>query len=236
MPQAGEDALFGTVDTWLLWCITGGPGKGLHMTDVSNASRTMMIDLSKTDASGRPAWDPPLMAVFGAKPSMMPKIVDSSGGEHESGGYGPISGEMPGYAKFGCKGLEGVPVGGMLGDQQAALFGQVVLPPDCHSLLPAASLPDALAPVAVSLLPTTSLTLSPSPPLVVRLATSLARPSARALLHLYPTRSHPQQQRPLKTPGHRRRYGTGCFLLLNTGDQFTPSSQGLLTTAAYKIK
>ena len=98
-------AVFGTIDSWLLWNLTGGPDGGRHATDVTNASRTLMMDL------GTLAWDPDLVAAMGVPMSMLPEIVPSIG--HLGTGVGP---------------LEGVPISSILGDQQAALFGQ-----GCHS-------------------------------------------------------------------------------------------------------
>lgn len=135
-------ALFGTMDTWLLWNLTGGTYGGLHITDVSNASRTMLMDLESL------AWDGEILEIFGIPEVMLPKIVSSS----------------QVYAE--CREpLEGVPVSGDLGDQQAALFGQT-----CFS------------------------------------------------------------------PGEAKNtYGTGCFMLMNSGESPVPSRNGLLTTLGYRI-
>ena len=136
------DALFGTIDSWLLWNLTGGAEGGLHLTDVTNASRTLMMDLRTLD------WDEKMLSILGVPKTMLPEIVPSSCV------YGEASG-----------GLSGVPIAGILGDQQAALFGQA-----CYD------------------------------------------------------------------PGEAKNtYGTGCFMLLNTGYDLTPSKSGLLTTLGYQI-
>ena len=138
------DLLFGNMDTWLLWNLTGGTDGGLHITDVTNASRTMLMDLKTLD------WDAGIMDVMGVPRAMLPEIKASSEvyGEVRSGGA-----------------LQGVPIAGDLGDQQAATFGQT-----CFS------------------------------------------------------------------PGEAKNtYGTGNFLLLNTGTEAVPSKNGLLTTVGYKI-
>lgn len=134
--EAGE-LRFGTVDTWLIWQLTGR-----HVTDVSNASRTMLMNLSTLD------WDPELLSAMGVPAAVLPEIVPSSQVYGEAGGV-----------------LAGVPVAGALGDQQAALFGQT-----CFA------------------------------------------------------------------PGEAKcTYGTGSFLLLNTGTAPVRSERGLLTTVAYRI-
>ena len=99
--ERGELA-FGTIDTWLLWNLTGGPNGGVHATDVTNASRTLLMNLQTL------AWDDELLAVFGVPRELLPEIRSSSEV------YGTIS-EGP---------LHGIPVAGILGDQQAATFGQ----------------------------------------------------------------------------------------------------------------
>ncbi len=139
--DAGQ-LLFGNIDTWCIWNLTGGVNGGVHVTDVSNASRTMLMNLETLD------WDPEIMAVMGVPRSMLPAIKASSEV------YGTCVGE-----------LAGVPVAGDLGDQQAALFGQT-----CFSAGEA-----------------------------------------------------------------KNTYGTGCFMLLNTGEKAVPSKSGLLTTLGYKI-
>jgi glycerol kinase len=134
--EAG-DLLFGTIDSWLLWNFTG-----LHLTDVTNASRTQLMDLHTLK------WDDALLATFGIPRAVLPDIVPSSTI------YGVATGE-----------LDGVPIGGILGDQQAALVGQTCL--------------------------------------------------------------HPGEA--------KSTYGTGCFLLMNTGLAPVPSTSGLVTTVAYKL-
>src|SRR5258707_11551852 len=136
------EVLFGNVDTWLIWNLTGGPNGGVHVTDVSNASRTMLMDLATLD------WDPDMLKVMGIPRAMLPAIKASSAV------YGNATGA-----------LAGIPVAGDLGDQQAALFGQT-----CFSAGEA-----------------------------------------------------------------KNTYGTGCFMLLNTGAQAVPSRHGLLTTLGYQI-
>src|SRR3712207_4106928 len=99
------DAVFGTTDTWLTWNLTGGIDGGLHVTDVTNASRTMLMDLETLD------WDDELLAFFGIPRSMLPTIVASSSPE----GFGVVRVTGP---------LGGdVPLPGVLGDQQAATVG-----------------------------------------------------------------------------------------------------------------
>jgi glycerol kinase len=140
---AAGELLFGTVDSFLVWHLTGGANGGVHFTDVTNASRTQLYNL-KTQQ-----WDPALLAAFGIPASMLPAVKSSS--------------EVYGEATAGA--LKGVPIAGILGDQQAALVGQT-----CFD------------------------------------------------------------------PGEvKNTYGTGCFLLMNTGDRMVPSAAGLLTTVAYKF-
>ncbi len=135
--EKGE-VLFGNIDTWAIWNLTGGPNGGAHVTDVSNASRTMLMNLATLD------WDPDMLKVMGVPRAMLPAVKPSS--------------EVYGH-------VGGVPVSGDLGDQQAALFGQT-----CFS------------------------------------------------------------------PGEAKNtYGTGCFMLLNTGTSPVQSKNGLLTTLGYKI-
>jgi glycerol kinase len=137
------DLLFGNVDSYLLWNLTGGVAGGVHLTDVTNASRTQLMDLDTLD------WDDELLTTFQIPRSMMPEIRASS--SH--------FGEM----KVTC--LRGTPIGGVLGDQHAALVGQT-----CFK------------------------------------------------------------------PGQvKNTYGTGCFLLMNTGEKKVVSKHGLLTTVAYKF-
>jgi len=96
--ESSGDLAFGTVDSWLVWKLTGG---AVHATDVSNASRTLLVDLDTLD------WDDELLELFGVPHSALPRIVSSSGAIGEA--------EL-----FGVR----VPIGGAAGDQQAALFGQ----------------------------------------------------------------------------------------------------------------
>jgi glycerol kinase len=139
--EKGE-VLFGNIDTWVIWNLTGGPNGGVHVTDVSNASRTMLMNLETLD------WDPEILKIMGVPRAMLPAVKPSSEV------YGTATGE-----------LAGIPVAGDLGDQQAALFGQT-----CFS------------------------------------------------------------------PGEAKNtYGTGCFMLLNTGTKPVQSKNGLLTTLGYKI-
>ncbi len=147
--QAAEkgEAIFGNIDTWVIWWLTGGPDGGAHITDVSNASRTMLMNLETLD------WDQEILDILGIPRQMLPEIRPSS--DPKIYGYTPKGGP------FGAS----IPVCGDLGDQQAALVGQT-----CFS------------------------------------------------------------------PGEAKNtYGTGCFMLLNTGTTPIPSKSGLLTTVAYKI-
>ena len=98
---AAGELLFGTIDTWLIWNLTGGPSGGVHVTDVTNASRTMLMNLETLE------WDPEIVHLMDAPRAMLPTIKSS----------GEVYGEARGL-------LAGVPVAGELGDQQAALFGQ----------------------------------------------------------------------------------------------------------------
>lgn len=141
--ESGE-LCFGTMDSWVAWNATGGPSGGLHITDVTNASRTMLMDLRTL------AWDPEICAEMGIPMSMLPEIRSSS----EE--YGPLR-------EHGT--LAGVPLAGILGDQQAATFGQACL--DAGEA--------------------------------------------------------------------KNTYGTGNFLLLNTGTEPVFSEHGLLTTVCYRI-
>src|SRR3989440_1713991 len=140
--EAG-DLLFGNIDTFLVWHLTGGPRGGIHVTDVTNASRTQLMNLETL------AWDKELLDAFGIPEAMLPKICSSS--------------EVYGEVKEGP--LRGVPIAGILGDQQAALVGQACV-----------------------------------------------------------------------RPGEAKNtYGTGCFLLMNTGERPVQSKCGLLTTVAFKF-
>mmetsp|Transcript_22893 Transcript_22893/g.29231 ORF Transcript_22893/g.29231 Transcript_22893/m.29231 type:complete len:508 (+) Transcript_22893:265-1788(+) len=140
---ANGDALFGTIDSWLMWNLSGGKNGGLHLTDVTNASRTLLMNIETLD------WDPSLCKEFSVPQPMLPKIVSSS----------------VELFKIKVPELEGVPLSGVLGDQQAALFGQT-----CFDVGEA-----------------------------------------------------------------KNTYGTGCFMLLNTGEKLVQSTHGLLTTVGYKI-
>jgi glycerol kinase len=142
LAEAGE-VLFGNIDTFLIWNLTGGPNGGVHVTDVTNASRTQLMNLETLQ------WDGEVLSEFGIPAAMLPRIASSS--------------EVYGHIAFGP--LQGVPLAGDLGDQQAALVGQT-----CFA------------------------------------------------------------------PGQAKNtYGTGCFLLLNTGEKLVESKFGLLTTVAYKF-
>ncbi len=135
-------AIFGTIDSWLVWNLTGGPDGGIHLTDVTNASRTLLMDLTTLD------WDEGMLSTLDIPREMLPEIMPSARV------YGTAKGVV-----------SGVPVAGILGDQQAALFGQA-----CYD------------------------------------------------------------------PGEvKNTYGTGCFMLMNTGHEVVPSECGLLTTVGYKI-
>ena len=104
------DAIFGNTDTWVIWNLTGGPSGGAHVTDVTNASRTMLMNLETLD------WDDELLGFFGIPRSMLPEIKPSS----LPGGYGQVT---------GLSALRDVPLTGDLGDQQAATVGQVCFSP-----------------------------------------------------------------------------------------------------------
>jgi glycerol kinase len=140
--EAGE-LLCGTVDTYLLWRLTGGPDGGIHLTDVTNASRTQLMNLATLN------WDTEILAAFDIPANILPRIASSS--------------EIYGEARLDSIGS--VKISGVLGDQQAALFGQTSFSPG-----------DA-----------------------------------------------------------KNTYGTGCFLLMNTGERAVRSTCGLLTTVAYKL-
>jgi len=136
------ELLFGTIDSWLVWNLTGAVENGRHITDVTNASRTMIMDLKTL------AWDKDILKIFDIPEAILPEIRSSS--------------ELYGTAKGS---FSGMPIAGILGDQHAALFGQT-----CFD------------------------------------------------------------------PGQAKNtYGTGCFLLLNSGEEPTFSEHGLLTTLGYKI-
>jgi glycerol kinase len=140
--EAGE-LLFGNIDSFLVWKLTGGTEGGIHVTDVSNASRTQLMNLKTL------SWDPEMLKVYGIPEKMLPEIVSSS--------------EV--YGKARLDSIQNVSIAGILGDQQAALVGQT-----CFN------------------------------------------------------------------PGEAKNtYGTGCFLLENTGTEVVHSESGLLTTVAYKL-
>jgi glycerol kinase len=138
------DLLFGNIDTWCIWNLTGGPDGGIHVTDVSNASRTLLMNLETLD------WDDSILSVIGVPRAMLPAIKASS----------EVYGEVRNGGSF-----NGVPIAGDLGDQQAATFGQT-----CFAVGEA-----------------------------------------------------------------KNTYGTGNFLLLNTGTEAVQSKSGLITTVGYKI-
>jgi len=144
--ERGE-AIFGNIDTWLIWWLTGGPRGGAHVTDVTNASRTLLMNLESLD------WDDECLDSLQIPPAMLPRIVSSS----DPYFWGITSEDGP----FGAE----IPVCGDLGDQQAALVGQA-----CFD------------------------------------------------------------------PGEAKNtYGTGCFMLVNTGETPIPSRSGLLTTLGYRF-
>ncbi|MEZ5116799.1 MAG: glycerol kinase GlpK [Candidatus Nanopelagicales bacterium] len=141
--EAGELA-FGTLDTWVLWNLTGGPDGGVHVTDPTNASRTLLMDLATL------TWDEAICAEMGIPTAMLPRIASSS----------EVYGQVGGHSV-----LAGLPVSGILGDQQAALFGQACL-----------------------------------------------------------------------LPGETKNtYGTGQFVLMNTGHEIVRSAHGLISTVAYRL-
>jgi len=110
-PEAREDAqkglvAFGTMDTWLIWNLTGGTQGGVHVTDVTNASRTLLMNLETLN------WDDELLQMLGIPASILPRICSSA--------------EVYGYSRTI---LPDVPICGDLGDQQAALFGQACFNP-----------------------------------------------------------------------------------------------------------
>lgn len=141
--EAG-DLLFGTTDSWLLWNLTGGVEGGTHATDVTNASRTLFMDLTTLQ------WSEEILEVFGVPRSMLPEIKPSSGV------FGTVNEHQL---------LRETPIAGILGDQQAATFGQVAF----------------------------------------------------------------------ETGESKNTYGTGNFLIVNTGEDIVASKHGLLTTVAYQL-
>ena len=141
--EAGK-LVMGNMDTWVIWNLTGGVSGGVHVTDPTNASRTMLMDLNTL------SWDPEIAADMGIPMTMLPEIKSSA----EIYGYGREEGL-----------LGGVPIAGDLGDQQAATFGQACFEPGMA----------------------------------------------------------------------KNTYGTGCFMIMNTGEEIVPSKNGLLTTVCYKI-
>lgn len=142
LAEAGE-ALFGTIDSWIAWNLTGGPNGGVHVTDVTNASRTQLMNLARC------AWDEDMLRAYEIPLACLPAIKPSS----------TIYGEVQ------IPLLKGVKLAGILGDQQAALVGQTCF-----------------------------------------------------------------------TPGEAKNtYGTGCFMLMNTGTRIVHSQAGLLTTLAYQF-
>ncbi|MCJ7671380.1 MAG: glycerol kinase GlpK, partial [Acidimicrobiia bacterium] len=107
--EAHPDLAFGTVDSWILWRLTGGPHGGVHATDPSNASRTLLYDLDAL------AWSDELLEIFGVPRTCLPAVMPSSG--------------RFGMTRPDCAAGLGVPVSGIAGDQQAALFGQACFEP-----------------------------------------------------------------------------------------------------------
>jgi glycerol kinase len=107
--EVGPDVAFGTVDAWVLWNLTGGPDGGVHATEPSNASRTMLFDI------GALAWSDELLELFGVPRSLLPEVRPTQGRFATTAAGLPV--------------VAGIPVSGMAGDQQAALFGQACLDP-----------------------------------------------------------------------------------------------------------
>ncbi|XP_041127942.1 glycerol kinase-like isoform X1 [Polyodon spathula] len=171
-------AMFGTIDSWLIWSLTGAKNGGVHCTDVTNASRTMLFNVHTLD------WDPELCQFFDIPVEILPKVRSSS--------------EIYGLIKSGS--LTGVPISGCLGDQSAALVGQM-----CFK--------DGQA---------KNTSLRPS---FMLIAMGCTLPRAYISFQCYSDPICPQYTR----------YGTGCFLLYNTGQKPVMSEHGLLTTVAYKL-
>ena len=140
----GERAFFGTIDTWLIWNLTGGINGGVHITDPTNASRTMLMNIRTLK------WDDEICNAFDIPISMLPEICSSS--------------EIYGYTSFNGAFMGKVPIAGCLGDQQAAAVGQACLEGEAKNT-----------------------------------------------------------------------YGTGCFMIMNTGDELKYSRNGLLSTVCYKF-
>jgi glycerol kinase len=107
--DAGPDLAFGTVDSWILWKLTGGPDGGVHATEASNASRTMLFDIDRL------AWSPEMLDLFGVPEHCLAEVRPSAGRFGTTAAGTPLP--------------SGIPVSGILGDQQAALFGQACLEP-----------------------------------------------------------------------------------------------------------
>ena len=101
------DLLFGNIDSYLLWNLTGGVRRGIHLTDVTNASRTQLMNISTLE------WDPEMLSAFNIPAAILPEIRSSS--------------EF--YGNLAHTSLAGVPIAGILGDQQAALVGQTCFQP-----------------------------------------------------------------------------------------------------------
>jgi glycerol kinase len=140
---AGGEILFGNIDTFLVWKLTGGVHGGVHVTDPSNASRTQLMNLATLK------WDSSVLSDFGIPKEILPRIASSS--------------EVYGHARLNA--VKDTPIAAIVGDQQAALIGQACF----------------------------------------------------------------------KAGEAKNTYGTGCFLLMNTGEKLVPSKHGLLTTVAYKL-
>jgi glycerol kinase len=192
--EAGE-AVFGTTDSWLLWNLTGGTEGGVHVTDVTNASRTMLMDLETLD------WDDELLGFFDIPRQMLPEIRSSS--------------EVYGLANEHSL-LRETPIAGILGDQQAATVGQV-----CFSPGEAKN------------------TYGTGNFLLLNTGTELVR-SKNGLLSTVCYQFGDQQAAMVGqvclAPGEAKNtYGTGNFLLLNTGHEPVRSENGLLTTVCYRF-
>lgn len=141
-------ALFGTIETWIIWWLTGGPKGGAHVTDVTNASRTLLMDLKTL------RWDQEILTILGIPEQILPRIVPSI--DHRTWGHTRKNGPFQAT----------IPICGALGDQQASLVGHTCF----------------------------------------------------------------------EVGETKNTYGTGCFLLHNTGEKIVASQQGLLTTVAYQVR